>query len=822
MDLPGSDLCTHRFKKRAVPGSGLSGVCRIYPIRNYLCTNRMGVVGGIAAHPENSKTVEKKYKEKNKSKWRSFQKWQASFLCRKILVANTLFIFCRGKRTLEAMTVCRVIRFHFAPSVSAVAQHRCIQTADCANISLPIILLKHKKGIESAKEKEKRMENIVKDLLEKLSFYYNDKANAGEYLTQHLDEVKDTDTLEDILLTILMYCRKWSDNGSNFNQDYRQRLIQWFTRKEYLSPVLQAGVTKLMEYDSKLPIPVIDLERLESRQKKQKQDPLPACTEKQELKLWLVEPEMVRGRGTALASVTEQKEKLYQYLEYLHFFRDRITDITAQSGRKCTLPEKTLSDLIQKNIFASAKSTQYQFLQAHYTEMEIAAFNLYFYEYAEDIKRDNIKVRFLRCLSEITEAEELDAFKLSMIKTILSSSFSRNVANYKKCEAYFRSELPVEPSMKEEFHTIFQSDEAYRDFYESVKTVVNFEYRGYLRFDPLLPGNRGKWEMIQNKDKIDLLEYRAKTFLLHDPHARYSEEQQKQIEILHELAKDLFEELKSPNSDATLPEFLICNQADSALTVFLQAELETMLTSIKDVRIWYDELEPPYQYLYQLKLWQGIGEINTALLLGWNARETSGKSCSLLNTVGANPYLSDDEKQQYFYMVQEAVWKDRRDYYPDFLYHLLAVHEELAMRFLNKETLTEIAKELCHEHPTLIKKLANYLMSQDERDIYLKEELKRQEEKKEKEELFKFQRDVKIAMKELIFNGNYWKIGYLSDNCLNEMLTKIAIRNEVEQWDGTNISSLIYKLAYITSETKCHSVLLQTIQNFCNRQEDMA
>ncbi|MDY2661002.1 MAG: hypothetical protein SOV82_14650, partial [[Ruminococcus] gnavus] len=94
--------------------------------------------------------------------------------------------------------------------------------------------------------------------------------------------------------------------------------------------------------------------------------------------------------------------------------------------------------------------------------------------------------------------------------------------------------------------------------------------------------------------------------------------------------------------------------------------------------------------------------------------------------------------------------------------------------------------------------------------------------KKEKEELFKFQRDVKIAMKELIFNGNYWKIGYLSDNCLNEMLTKIAIRNEVEQWDGTNISSLIYKLAYITSETKCHSVLLQTIQNFCNRQEDMA
>ena len=173
-------------------------------------------------------------------------------------------------------------------------------------------------------------------------------------------------------------------------------------------------------------------------------------------------------------------------------------------------------------------------------------------------------------------------------------------------------------------------------------------------------------------------------------------------------------------------------------------------------------------------------------------------------------------------MVQEAVWKDRREYYPDFLYHLLAVHEELAMRFLNKETLTEIAKELCHEHPALIKKLANYLMSQDERDIYLKEELKRQEEKKEKEELFKFQRDVKIAMKELIFNGNYWKIGYLSDNCLNEMLTKIAIRNEVEQWDGTNISSLIYKLAYITSETKCHSVLLQTIQNFCNRQEDMA
>lgn len=35
------------------------------------------------------------------------------------------------------------------------------------------------------------MENIVKEVSEKLSFYSNDNANAGEYLMQHLAEVND-------------------------------------------------------------------------------------------------------------------------------------------------------------------------------------------------------------------------------------------------------------------------------------------------------------------------------------------------------------------------------------------------------------------------------------------------------------------------------------------------------------------------------------------------------------------------------------------------------------------------------------------------------
>lgn len=63
----------------------------------------------------------------------------------------------------------------------------------------------------------------------------------------------------------------------------------------------------------------------------------------------------------------------------------------------------------------------------------------------------------------------------------------------------------------------------------------------------------------------------------------------------------------------------------------------------------------------------------------------------------------------------------------------------------------------------------------------------------------------------------------LSDTCLHEALTEIALRNMIEKWDGKNISLLIYKLAGITSKTECHSILLRTIQNLCIGQiEDIS
>ena len=153
------------------------------------------------------------------------------------------------------------------------------------------------------------MENIVKTLLERLSFYSNDNANAGEYLTQHLDEVKDTDTLEDILLTILMQRQRWNDNGSNYNQDYRRRLIQWFTGNERLSPVLQAGVTKLMEYDSELfPASVIKLEKLENRQNT-KICFYPGLYGKTEIETLADRSRSISGKkcGTDLSDGTEEK-----------------------------------------------------------------------------------------------------------------------------------------------------------------------------------------------------------------------------------------------------------------------------------------------------------------------------------------------------------------------------------------------------------------------------------------------------------------------------------------------------------------------------------
>lgn len=658
------------------------------------------------------------------------------------------------------------------------------------------------------------MENIVKTLLEKLSFYSNDNANAGEYLTQHLDKVKDTDTLEDILLTILMRHGRWNDNGSNYNQDYRRRLIQWFVGSEHQSPVLQAGVTKLMEYDSELfPESVVDSEKLENRQNTQKSESFPTCTKQQKLKLWLVDPDAYGERNTVLTSIIEQKERFHSYLEYLRFFRERIVDIVKRDSRKCVVSEKVLADLIQKNIFASTKSAQYKFLLDHYTEMDIAALNLYFYEYIDDIKRDNIKVRFLQCLCGITEEEDLDEFKLSMIKEVISSSFSRYVASCKNCQGYFQIELNTNQNSADEFHIIFQSDAVYQKYYEAVKPIADFRYRGYLRFDPLLPENRGKWNVIESKAKIDLLEYRAGSFLLKDPHAKYSEEQKKQVKTLHGLAKTLFEQLTDSKNDTALPKFLISNLAGNALTVFMQAGLETILEPIDNVRGWYDDLEPQHQYLYQLKLWKELDEINTAHLLGWRNSDTQANACFLLNQIVKNLYLTNDEKQQYFCMVQEAIWKDRREQYPGFLYHLLTVHKDLVTRFLNKEEQTEIAKELSYNHPAFIYKLADYLMSQEEHDCYLKQEQKRQEEKKKREELFKFQKEITTVIKEVIFSNSYWRLSHLSDNCLCEPLTMIAIKNEVEQWDGKNISSLIGKLANITSQTQCHSILLQTIQD---------
>lgn len=667
------------------------------------------------------------------------------------------------------------------------------------------------------------MENIVKTLLEKLSFYSNDNANAGEYLTQHLDEVKDTDTLEDILLTILMQRQRWNDNGSNYNQDYRRRLIQWFTGNERLSPVLQAGVTKLMEYDSELfPASVIKLEKLENRQKTQKSASIPACTEKQKLKLWLIDPEAFQERNAVLTLVMEQKKKFHLYTEYLRLFRERIVDIAKSYSRKYAA-EKALADLIQKNIFTSTKSAQYKFLLEHYTEMDIAALNFYFYEYSNDIKKDNIKVRFLQCLCNIKEAEELDEFKLSMIKEVMSSSFSRYVASCKTCQQYFEMKTFEKPGIEDGFHTIFQSDEAYQKFYGAMKPIANFKHHGYLRFDPLLPENHGKWNVIEPKAKINLLEYRAGALLSKDPHARYSEEQKKQVETLHGLAKELFEKLSDPKNNATLPEFLRCNLAHNLLTAFIQAGLETVLEPINEVRLWYDDLEPQYQYLYQLKLWRETGKIDGIQLLGWSNGNTRTCACSLLDQMVKNPYLTDDEKQLYFCMVQETIWKDRIEHYPGFLYDMMITHKELAMRFLNKEERTEVAKELCHDHPSLLKSLADYLMSQEERDNYLKQEEKRQEEEKKRQKLFRFQKEARYALNDLIFHDSNWKIMSLSDTCLHEALTEIALRNMIEKWDGKNISLLIYKLAGITSKTECHSILLRTIQNLCIGQiEDIS
>lgn len=657
------------------------------------------------------------------------------------------------------------------------------------------------------------MDNIVNVLSKKLSLHSDDMANAGEYLMQQLDGIEDADVLEDILLTILMHHRRWNDNGSNFNQDYRRRLIRWFTDKEGISPVLQAGVTELMVYDSQLlSQSVIDLKQLENRQK-----PSAPCTERQELKLWLIKPELEKERGHAITSVMERKEKLYRCMEYLHFFRERIAEITFKSRIPA---EKALSALIQENIFSSAKSAQYGFLLKHYTDLEIAALNLYFYMHENDIKSDNIKVCFLQCLSGITETEELDEFKLSMIKKTIEGSFNRYITNYKKCSTWFRHKLMCDTDTEEEFHVIFQSDEEYRKFYNAMKPVVDFRHTGYLRFDPLLPENRKKWEIIQYRDRMHLLDYRAGAFLTHDPHAVYSREQQKQIEGLHGLAKELYSERESPGSQITLPEFL-AGSIPHALTVFLQAGLETMLTPIKNVRNWYDSLEPACQYLYALKLWRETRQTSHSVFFGWG-QPVCQKAHSLLHTAAQNPYLTDDEKKQFFFMVQDAVWIGWRDQYPDFLYGLLTLHKDLAARFLDEKDLAEIAKELCRDRPDLLLKLADYLMSREEMDAYIRLEERKKEETKKEKELIEFQKDVKDAIHDLIDSGNTWKIGFLADDCLNEAITKIAVRNEVEKWDGENISQLIYTLAKITSKTKIHSVLLQAVQDVCSRQKGIA
>lgn len=647
--------------------------------------------------------------------------------------------------------------------------------------------------------------------------------NEGEMLIQNQEQFAETEDLENLILVLLQRSSLWH-SGRSFNYDYRTRILNWLQKHENDSVVVYAGLTRLMEIDASDQDPVVTNESLAKRIPIRDKVDLSKVSEEDEMKLWLVDPEFIRENSTRFSSFVTDRSKFIKFSEFLTDFKHSVYG-SMSKGKKKLRTEKAIFDLMENNLTESTAS--FRFLRQYYTELEIAAFNVRLYYDTTDIRSDNIKVRFLNYLCNITENEIMDEFMVSVIQRVVSEKFTRNVDGVTDCKAYFMQ--LIHDRWWNDYHPVYTDIDSYLSLYYTIESSLDFRFDGFLAFNPLKPEYEARFYAISKKHRMDLLFRNIEEMYKKNPKERYSEEQMIKIRKLYEKMVETCWDKRDQNGKVT----------DIDLFTVLYEEGETNVTNAliqcgfidlnrvaaeKDISWFLRNVDRARLVLFTIEFWKTSGILLECLLSMICLYEKYGSCQGMdeLRGIMKNNILTDDEKHTFFSMYLECVWKYKKDRYRAVVENILTENESVARFFMTEEEMQGAIKAMYPRIESTPQVLVRYILNSAEYMQYQKERQQEEETEEELRRLKNLQAYMRNALKDLTGSAytNRYTISHNVRECvskcdvLRQPFTKIALRYIKESSQGVSISEIVNRMSLVTCDTGCDDMLLEELQKF--------
>ncbi len=564
--------------------------------------------------------------------------------------------------------------------------------------------------------------------------------SAGEFMESLRSKNLETEELEALAATLVAYVKLWWYN-SNFNDDYRQRILKWFMDKAGTSPVIRAACAKLSWNDDMLTAAAFgvscDEDALERIQTEAAADSAAAGDPAKAFIAWVAGV----GQYTPIAELIEEflsdKELVTIHEWYLHLAAYSRAFCTKPSGAKKMFSAFYM--LSRKNVTEAVPA--FKTLSAVYGKLGTMALNLLFMEEtSERAVRDNISKNILNAAAELKEADDFTALEARGVRAVLETQFSRKVDGDVSTTPYFKQRACFGSGT---YQPIFKDDRRWKLLYWAVGSQLTFYNAGYLAFDPLDEGNRAKWDTLAKDHKLQLLDYACSK--LYQPNLRisYPDEWRESIKTVVHLLNEIGQAQQEPQDVCQL---VMKHSLYGAANALIQAGF----MDVPDTKAhFWPAQNDTLMFQYMLKFKDQYGKTPLWFL---EKCDNASNAKSTLQRL-AELTLPREEKSLIFLGVLDTVWENMAVEYSGIVMWLLSMHPEMLNLVLTKAEVAELASTMLHcqnlsEQEQEI--LLRYVLGEDAwKQRRHETELKAEEQKKLKA-LQDFQVDLQDYLKEIM------------------------------------------------------------------------
>lgn len=507
--------------------------------------------------------------------------------------------------------------------------------------------------------------------------------SAGEFMETLRSENLETEELEALAVTLVAYENVWRTN-SQFNDDYRSRILKWFMDQAGTSPVIRIACVNLSRHEYMLTGAAFGTPHDENALDQIKSEAAAELTAAGDPVKALIAWVAGVGQYTPLAELIEEflsdKELATTHEWYLHLAAYAWAFRTKPSGAKKMFSAFYM--LSRKNVTESVSA--FKTASTVYGKLGTMALNLLFMEEtSERTVRDNISKNILNAVAELKETDDFTALEARGVRSVLETQFSRKVDGDVSTAAYFKQRACFGSGS---YQPIFTDDRKWKLLYWAVGNKLTFYNAGYLAFDPLDEGNRVKWDTLSKEHKLQLLDYACSKLYRYDLNEPYPDAWRESVRTAVRLFNEVGQAQKEPQ-DAY--QVVMRNSLYGAINALIQAGL--MEAPDTKARFWPAQCHTlMFQYMLQFR--EQFGK--TPLWFKEKCDCLLGAQSTLQSL--AELSCTAEEKGRILLAVLETVWENMAPEYYRVLMSLFSRHPDMLGLVLTKAELAELASTMLH------------------------------------------------------------------------------------------------------------------------------